>query len=54
MDDDWWIYETGPQTMQVIEEDREPVDTGLVDSNGPPIYRVHNRVPIGFHRWRER
>lgn len=34
--------------LTVYEVDDEPVDTGLVDASGLPIYRVTDREPIGF------
>ena len=38
-----------PRTITVHEDD-EPKDTGLLDANGTPIYRVRERVPFGFVR----
>lgn len=34
--------------LTVFEADDEPTDTGLLDSTGAPLYRVHDRKPIGF------
>lgn len=34
----------------VYEPDDAPVDTGLLDQHGVPLYRVVRRNPIGFHR----
>jgi hypothetical protein len=33
----------------VIEADKSPQKTGLVDQHGTPIYRVRDYVPFGFH-----
>jgi len=35
-------------TRTVILEDDGPVKTGLLDANGTPLYRMPNRIPIGF------
>ena len=35
-------------TMQVHEDDRAPINTGLVDANGVAIYRVPETVTFGF------
>lgn len=32
----------------VIEADRAPQETGLLDAHGDPLYRVHETVPFGF------
>lgn len=37
-----------PQTITVLEVETGAVDTGLLDANGVKIYRVANRMPIGF------
>lgn len=43
--DDW----AAPHfTIVVLEEDHSPVSTGLVDARGVPIYRIADRVPMGF------
>lgn len=34
-------------TMQVIEND-DLEDTGILDSNGNPLYRARERVKTGF------
>ena len=39
---------------ETVFEDLDPVDTGLVDASGTPLYRVKERVPLGFHRRTER
>lgn len=33
---------------EVIEPDRTPQKTGLLDHNGDPIYRVQDTVQFGF------
>ena len=35
-------------TIQILEDDREPQDTGLLDASGTRIYRVPGRATIGF------
>lgn len=35
--------------MTVEESCPSPVKTRLFDQNGNPIYRVQDRLPIGFH-----
>ena len=32
----------------VMEEDRSPVDTGLLDANGTKLWRVEDREPMGL------
>ena len=43
-------YHDTPQTMQVIVEDSEPVETGLEDHLGIPIMRVPDKIPMGFKK----
>lgn len=40
-------------TMQVLENDRAPVDTGLLDAQGVRLFRVSETVPVGFHTARK-
>ncbi len=35
-------------SMTVLEEERGPVRTGLLNAAGEPLYRVADREPIGF------
>jgi hypothetical protein len=35
-------------TCQVVEADPTPQATGLLDASGTPLYRLPNRVPMGF------
>lgn len=36
-----------PDTL-TVHEDNEPVDTGLLDEHGNSIYRLRDRVPVGY------
>lgn len=36
------------ETITVIEEDRDPIDTGLFDHTGGRIYRIRDTVPMGY------
>jgi hypothetical protein len=40
-------------TLQVVEVDNSPVDTGLLTASGVKLYRVPETVPIGFHAKRK-
>jgi hypothetical protein len=33
---------------EVIEADKAPRETGLLDQHGDPIYRLSESVPMGF------
>lgn len=44
--DDW--YENDQRTLTVFEQERQPVDTGLVDAHGRTIWRVPEDRVIGF------
>lgn len=33
---------------EVIESDKTPQRTGLLDQHGDPIYRLQDTVPLGF------
>lgn len=46
--DDYWLDEGNTRSMVVLEEDRSPTKTGLVDARGQDIYRIPARFPIGF------
>jgi hypothetical protein len=39
-----------PTTCDVFEQDSPPVDTGLVDTRGVPIFRCQAPRVIGFGR----
>lgn len=47
-----WVSATdtpeGRPTCEVFEQDRAPVDTGLVNAHGVPIYRCEAPRTIGF------
>jgi hypothetical protein len=34
--------------MDVLVEDDQPEDTGLLDTDGNPILRASERIPMGF------
>lgn len=36
-------------TITVWSEDARLEPTGLVDASGTPLYRLPDRVPLGFH-----
>ena len=36
-------------TCQVIEGCPSPRPTGLLDATGAPLYRLSERIPLGFH-----
>ncbi len=42
----WWDDSCG--SIDVYEADRRPVDTGLLDHHGTPIYRLPEPRRIGF------
>jgi hypothetical protein len=46
--DDWWPGERC--SLTVHEPEGKPQDTGLLNADGTPIYRVNTRAPIGFMR----
>lgn len=41
-------------SIVVLETDPAPVPTGLLDAAGVPLYRVADRIPMGFRSCRER
>jgi hypothetical protein len=47
-----WASEThvpdARPSCEVFESDPAPIHTGLLTSDGAPIYRVQDRVPLGF------
>lgn len=45
-----WMYDDDPLLpgLTVFELDNSPVDTGLVDQRGEPIFAYVERNPIGF------
>lgn len=44
------VWPDPPISMDVLVEDSEPRETGLLDQYGNKIMRVVRRVPIGFCR----
>lgn len=46
LEDDY--YPDVPLSMEVIIENGEPEDTGLVDQNGVKIWRTAERERVGF------
>lgn len=42
-----WGWQDRP-TTHVIEDDPTPIRTGLLDQHGTPLYRMPERVPLGF------
>jgi hypothetical protein len=48
-----WVSEThvaeSRPTCEVFESDPSPVDTGLLDPHGVKLFRIQDRVPLGFH-----
>lgn len=37
-----------PEHLTIYEAEDAPRDTGLLDANGTPLYRMSDRQPIGF------
>lgn len=52
--DDWAIHPLNETpytpTIQVMSEVSLETDTGLYDSEGRRLYRIEDRVPLGFHK----
>lgn len=50
----WVFYEESPEvekeTCQVWEADADPINTGLLNADGVPLYRMPSRGPLGFCR----
>ena len=49
----WWSHEleeemAAPTTITIVEETDDPIETGLLDRHGNPLYRVRERRPMGF------
>lgn len=49
-EDELWIDQ--PRTLTVHQPHDEPVDTGLIDAAGTPLYRMPDERVIGFQRER--
>lgn len=43
-----WMGVTSAHTIVVVESDDAPIKTGLFDATGAPLYRVRERIQIGF------
>lgn len=46
--DTWLDERTGLVADTLVETDKTPVKTGLVDANGIPLYRMPENVSLGF------
>lgn len=45
----WYPPETeNTPTMTVHDTERQPIDTGLVDAHGVPLFRMPDHRPMGF------
>ena len=47
-DYDYW-YGSGPQTIQVLEDEKTSHDTGLLDKNGNKIMKRVKLEKIGYY-----
>lgn len=48
-DDGFWVIESEPATtIQVWEPEKKEIPTGLIDQNGNAIYRVPDKIRVGF------
>ena len=48
--DDWWDAVPSHDTITVHAEDDRPIKTGIVDAHGVPLYRIRDRIKVGFGR----
>lgn len=39
---------TARETITILEDDPQPIATGLLDARGVKLYRVKKHQPIGF------
>lgn len=44
--DEWFSEQT---TITVYEQEAQPEKTGLLNAQGEPLYRVPEKVRMGFH-----
>lgn len=44
---DYW-EEPAPTSQTIYAEDDAPQQTGLYDANGVPLYRVRDKIRVGF------
>lgn len=49
LDCDSFEYWDDAEGITVFEPSDEPEETGLLNAQGDPLYRVPERRPIGFH-----
>lgn len=42
------FYLDAPRSILVMEDDASPTPTGLLDASGTPIYRLVERIKVGF------
>lgn len=48
------VFDNGPwdwrksQTADVAISDDTPINTGLLDARGNPLYRLPDKVPLGY------
>jgi uncharacterized membrane protein len=43
-----WEIERAETAREIIIEDEQPHWSGLYDANGQKLYRLPDRIPIGF------
>lgn len=46
--DDWSDQPPVVQATTVYEPDDRPEETGLLDATGTPLYRVRDKIKMGF------
>ena len=46
--EDLYVDAESSLARTVYEPDQSPIDTGLLDAHGAPIYAIHEPRPIGF------
>jgi hypothetical protein len=44
-----WDDDAAATASEMIVEDDAPRPTGLLNAQGEPLYRVRERLPVGFH-----
>jgi hypothetical protein len=50
IEDDLYVEPAEPWRMDVLVEDDQPEDAGLLDADRDPIFRASERIPMGFCR----
>ena len=54
-DYEWWLQDQPyVPTLTVVEAERKPINTGLLDQFGRKLMRDDRREPIGFVHFRDR